>query len=93
MYTIVPSKDFQKSLRKLRRSGLFKEVLLEKALLSLASGKPLPRHYEDHALKGNLSHVRQCHIKDDLLLQYQKHEDLKVIVLVDIGTHHQMLGL
>ena len=92
MYTVVPSKDFQKSLGKLRRSGRFNESLLEKTLLFLAGGDSLPMHYEDHILKGDMSHFRQCHIKDDLLLQYKKNGEIMVITLGDIGTHHQLLG-
>lgn len=35
---------------------------------------------------------RECHIKDDLLLIYYKDKTVLVLVLVDIGTHHQLFG-
>jgi len=92
MYTVSLSRNFNKSLEKLRRSGKFNELLLEKTLLMLISGNSLSISYEDHALKGDLSHLRQCHIKDDLFLQYKKNEEIMVITLADIGTHHQLLG-
>lgn len=35
---------------------------------------------------------RECHIKDDLLLIYYKDKTVLVLVLVSIGTHHQLFG-
>ena len=92
MYAIISSRDFKKSLEKLRRSGKFNESLLEKILTLLVSGEILPTKYKDHQLQGDLAHLRQCHIKGDLLLQYKRNEDMKAIILDDIGTHHQILG-
>jgi len=46
----------------------------------------------DHALSGEWHGYRECHIKGDLLLVYQIHDDVLVLVLVDIGSHPQLFG-
>jgi len=92
MYTVGPSKDFQKLLKKQRRSGKFNESLLENLLQLLIGGKTLPSHYEDHALKGDMQEYRQCHLRGDLLVQYKRDEVKKRITLAKIGTHHELLG-
>jgi len=59
----------------------------------LACSQRLPEQARDHQLKGDAQHLRQCHIKDDLLLQYERDDKLKIITLADIGTHHQLLEI
>ena len=90
MYLVTRKKDFEKSFKRIKRSGRLKKQAkdnLAEAIEILASGKNLPRGYDDHQLTGELQHYRECHIKGDLLLVYQiRHEEL-VLVLVDIGTH------
>ncbi|WEV65103.1 type II toxin-antitoxin system YafQ family toxin [Bifidobacterium sp. ESL0764] len=52
----------------------------------------LRRRYHDHALKGNLSVFRELHIESDWLLIYRvKHETL-TLLLVETGSHRQLLG-
>ncbi|WEV68219.1 type II toxin-antitoxin system YafQ family toxin [Bifidobacterium sp. ESL0769] len=52
----------------------------------------LYRQYRDHALKGNLRRFRELHIDADWLLIYGiKHETL-TLILVETGTHRQLLG-
>ena len=95
MYGIVRTKDFEKSVRKLRRSGKFSvsaEGDLADVIDTLASGKTLPKSYFDHALKGEYAGYRECHIKGDLLLVYVRKEKILVIVLVDIDTHSGIFG-
>jgi mRNA interferase YafQ len=93
MHRIVPSKKFQKSLRKIKRSGKFKpsvEASFNEAVNSLAEGTPLPTSYSDHQLTGEWSGYRECHIKGDLLLIYQIKDDVLVLLLADIGSHSQL---
>lgn len=90
MYFIIRTQDFEKSYRKIKRSGQLKtktKSKLEKAINLLASGKKLPIEYKDHQLTGELQHYRECHIKGNLLLIYQVDEKELLLVLVDIGTH------
>lgn len=42
----------------------------------LANGETLEPKHNDHALSGNLQGTRECHIKPDLLLIYEKFDDI-----------------
>jgi addiction module RelE/StbE family toxin len=62
MYRIVPTKHFERSLAKLRRSGYFKRSLekkLEDTIDLLAEGTPLPVSYQDHQLTGDQQAYRE----------------------------------
>lgn len=50
---------------------------------------PLSEKYCDHPLKGNLKGIRDCHIKPDLVLFYEKPDD-KTLLLSRLGTHSEL---
>jgi mRNA interferase YafQ len=52
----------------------------------------LPAQFRDHALKGNYAGCRECHIKGDLLLIYEIDDKLRLITLVEIGSHSELFG-
>lgn len=85
-----PTKKFKKSFRKLEKSGRFDRAEAEKVVELLAQGKPLPEKYQDHALQGEFSEMRECHIKPDLLLIYQIQDNVLVLLLVNIGSHSDL---
>ena len=66
--------------------------MVEKVIDQLANGKVLSPKYKDHQLTGSLKEYRECHIKNDLLLMYQKQDEMLILSLVDIGTHSNMFG-
>ena len=95
MYGIVRVKQFENSFRKLKKSGLFKPSVakdLEILIDLLAEGKTLPVSYTDHQLKGELKQYRECHIRGDLLLVYERRHTQLILILVDIGTHSYLFG-
>ena len=95
MYRVVRTKDFEKSYKKIKRSGKLNPKAkenLEEAISALAMGKKLPSEYKDHQLDGELKHYRECHVRGDLLLVYQLRKEELLLVLVDVGTH-SYLGL
>ena len=49
--------------------------LLDDVIRLLSSGETLPEQYRDHALIGNYSDFRKCHIKPDWLLIYSLSND------------------
>lgn len=57
----------------------------------LARGKTLPLKYKNHPLKGNLKGYYDCHILPDWVLIYKIEKDRLVLLLVDIGTHADLL--
>ena len=95
MYGVIRTKAFAKSLRKFHESGRFKPAAradLEFVIHTLRNGEALPREYLDHALKGGWLGYRECHIKGDLLLIYEIHEEVLMLVIIDIGSHSQLFG-
>ena len=50
----------------------------------------MPDRYRDHQLKGNFKEYRECHIQNDILLMYQKIDDVLILLLVNIGSHAEL---
>ena len=90
MYQVVFSSQYQKSLRKISKSGIFPIEEIEKVIGLLILGKTLPIKYKDHKSNGEFSDYRECHIKGDLLLVYKIEKDNLILVLIDIGSHSQI---
>ena len=55
----------------------------------LAADQPLPESKLDHALSGEWNGHRECHVKPDLLLIYEKLDD-DVVRLVRLGSHSEL---
>lgn len=60
-------------------------------LQNLAVPVPLPSKNKDHALKGNYSGRRECHITPDWLLIYEV--DGNDLYLDRTGTHSDLFGI
>lgn len=67
------------------------DALLMGVVNLLAVDAPLPRRNFDHALTGDWSDHRDCHIRPDLVLIYRK-PDADNMELVRLGSHSE-LGL
>ncbi|ECC1461956.1 type II toxin-antitoxin system YafQ family toxin, partial [Campylobacter coli] len=50
----------------------------------------LERKYKDHKLKGEFKELRECHVKPDLLLIYQKQDDKLILTCINIGSHSEL---
>lgn len=89
MYSIVRSKKFERSFKRLSYSGTKDSVKRELAIVidMIASKKALPEKYKDHQLKGEFKAYRECHVRPDLLLVYEIQDTELVLLLVDIGSH------
>lgn len=94
MYSIVRTKIFERSYKRLERSGAKRQIFtdLENIIDVLASGRPLVSKYHDHKLIGELAGYRECHVRPNLLLIYQINDNILVLVLVDIGFHPQLFS-
>lgn len=86
MLDLVLSNRFRKDLRLAAKRG-YDLSLLQTAVDLLASGVPLPEKYRDHALIGNFSGFRECHILPDWLLIYRIEKDTLILFLSRTGTH------
>ena len=71
------------------RSRTTLDNILNSVLGDLVSDQPLSQRHRDHALKGNLSNYRECHIKPDLILIY-KMVDEEVLRLARLGSHSEL---
>lgn len=94
MYSVLATKQYKKSYQKLVRGGVSKSLRQDiiDVINALVVGNQLPEHNRDHALKGQLRQYRECHIRPDVLLVYQKYENELVLVLIDIGSHSQLFS-
>ena len=82
-------RDYKRELKGQHRATLkddFRQVVM-----LLVSDQPLPERYHDHALTGNWREFRDCHVKPELVLIYQKPDDER-LVLARLGSHSE-LGL
>ncbi|MDR1976627.1 MAG: type II toxin-antitoxin system YafQ family toxin, partial [Campylobacteraceae bacterium] len=64
--------------------------LTKELLTTLLNGEELPPKNRDHALKGRFKECRECHIKPDLLMIYQKQEDILILAALQIGKHSEL---
>ncbi len=58
----------------------------------LAADAPLPPRYCDHALHNDWEGCRDCHIRPDVVLVYQKTADGLVLLLLRVGSHSEVFG-
>ena len=91
MRRIERTTAFRRDFRRERR-GRHRD--LDKAVAEivtrLAGDLPLPERNRDHALSGNWSGYRECHVRPDLLLIYEKAEG--VLRLIRLGSHSELFG-
>lgn len=90
MYKVVLSRRYKTALKRYSRRKDFSHETLKEIVRTLASGEKLEQRYQDHQLSGELQDIRECHIKHNLLLTYQKHENILVLLLVNLGTHDDL---
>ncbi|MCJ0537711.1 type II toxin-antitoxin system YafQ family toxin [Enterococcus cecorum] len=89
MYNVKPTTKFQKDLKKIKKRG-YNISLLTEVIKILASGMSLPEKNRDHALSGNFSKYRECHIFPDWLLIYEIDNDDLILILTRTGTHSDL---
>lgn len=83
------SKDCKRDLKKLALTpDLLMSAEMVEVMYLLQNNQPLPEKYKDHALSGDWSGFRDCHIKNDLVLIYQIHDD--EIYLARLNTHSEV---
>jgi mRNA interferase YafQ len=93
MRRIEPTNSFKRDYKR-ELKGKHKTVLggeFAELLQQLADDQPLAERLRDHALTGQWSDYRDCHVKPDLVLLYRK-PDAETLQLVRIGSHSE-LGL
>ena len=86
--------SFLKDWRRLSRFGRYDRTRLKKVMLLLATNDgPLGAEWRDHALKGNWSNHRECHVGGDFLPIYRLDESdgpSGMVVFVRMGTYSEL---
>ena len=91
MLTIKYQSAFKKDYKRIKKRG-YDTRLLEKVVGLLAEDPRLPSEYRDHALSGDYSGCRECHIAPDWLLVYEVMERDLILYLMRTGTHSDLFG-
>ena len=86
-YEVQYSKKFKKGYKKL---SVKEQKIAGEIIDRLANDETLEPKYRDHALKGKYIGFRECHIVPDLLLVYQKQDDVLILYLLRIGSHSEL---
>ena len=90
-YIVKPTTQFRKDYKLAMKRGL-KVVFLDAVITKLALGEPLDEKNRDHALSGNWSGHRECHVLPNWLLIYRIENDVLVLTLSRTGTHSDLFG-
>lgn len=85
-YEIRVLKEYKKNYKKLT---LKEKDLVDEIVYRLSNNETLERKYKDHKLKGEFKELRECHVKPDLLLIYQKQDDKLILTCINIGSHSE----
>lgn len=92
-YKVKYSKEFKKSLKKVIKQGKDIDKLLDVVNL-LSKKEDLDPKYRDHSLLNDkrFKNCRDCHIEPDWLLIYKYLDDEIILLLVNTGSHSEVLN-
>ena len=92
-YTVHYSNKFKKSLKKVLKQGKSLDKLLD-IVDKLANKEELEPRYKNHRLIDDkyYKNCGECHIEPDWLLVYQYNEDELILLLVNTGSHSEVLN-
>ena len=88
-YEIILTTQVRKDYKLMMKRGKDKQKL-EEVLRILADGGELLPEKRDHALTGEYTGFRECHIESDWLLIYCYRHDQLVLVCSRTGTHSDL---
>ena len=88
-YDVAWTGQFKKDYKLARKRNL-KIELLDEIIRKLSRGEVLSQENIDHALSGNWSGYRECHVQPDWLLIYRIEEGLLILTLTRTGTHCEL---
>ncbi|MCH4072367.1 type II toxin-antitoxin system YafQ family toxin [Pseudoramibacter sp.] len=88
-YKIKRTTAFKRDYKRIKRRG-YKLELLWTVIEKLVNDEVLPEKNKDHALTGQYSGFRECHISPDWLLVYKIEEDVLILTLSRTGSHSDL---
>ena len=84
-YKIIPSKRFEKDMKRCEKRG-YNMQLIKDAIVLLAETGTLPAEYKPHQLLGDRKGQWECHIQPDWLLIWEQHDQELILVMLNTGT-------
>ena len=87
MYEIHTTTQYDKGFKRILYDRKLIDELETVITLLATDDTPLPAKYKDHQLKGKKSENRECHIRPDWLLVYQKKKKELILLLINTGSH------
>ena len=83
--------QFERDFKLVKRNPNYKnfEALLEDLVIDLQNDSTILAKFQDHSLLGEYKECRECHLKPDLLLIYEK-PDRTTLTLIRLGSHAQL---
>ena len=94
MRTIKRSSAFKRDYKRVKATPRHRgdiDALLFDILALLIDEQPLPEKNRDHALSGDWSGYRDCHVKPDLVLIYST-PAADILKLARLGSHSEIFG-
>ena len=92
MYKVKITRKYKKDLKHIQDNRKLVEEIDTVVTLLAADDTPLPEKYKDFPLKGTFAEFRECHIRPDWLLVYQKNIKELILLLVGTGTHSHLFS-
>jgi mRNA interferase YafQ len=92
MFTLLPTNQFDKDLKKLKKRSFKNERLIDDFLTLLEKNGALgiERKYHPHKLSGNYKDSWEAHIKPDLLIIWFEIINDNEILLLRAGSHSDL---
>ena len=85
-YALCYSTLFKRQRKLLIKRG-YDITLLDGIIAMLANGEKLPEKHRDHALTGSRKGQRDCHVRPDWVLIYERNDGLLILLFCETGTH------
>ena len=82
-------RDYKREAKGQHRTTL--DTALVPILVALVNDQPLSAKHRDHDLTGDWAGYRDCHIKPDLVLIYQKTQE-NTLRLARLGSHSELFN-
>lgn len=86
------SARFKRDMKKLRHDQKLVEEI-QTVIKRLANRETLEPRYRDHPLTGNMKELRDCHIRNDVILVYGIEEASLTLYCMRVGSHSEVLNL
>ena len=90
MRAVTLNRRFRRDMKRIKSGGVDIIKELKDAVVLLQADIPLEERFHDHALKGGWAPARECHIRPDILLVYEKRPG--ELELLRLASHSELFG-